>query len=78
MLSPLRPALSGLLEILGAVGLLVPLADEGPFFVAQISAGALALLLLAACVHHARRREQTAPILALFFLALFVIVGRMP
>jgi uncharacterized membrane protein YphA (DoxX/SURF4 family) len=67
----------GLAEILGAVGLLVPLGAQQPYFVAQVSAGALALLLLAACVHHARRREQTAPIVALFFLAIFVIVGRM-
>jgi len=67
----------GLAEILGAIGLLVPLASQEPYIVAQVSAGALALLLLAACVYHARRKEQTAPILAVFFLALFVIVGRM-
>jgi hypothetical protein len=67
----------GFAEILGAVGLLVPLGSQEPYLVAQVSAGALAVLMLAACVHHARRKEQTAPILALFFLALFVIVGRM-
>jgi uncharacterized membrane protein YphA (DoxX/SURF4 family) len=67
----------GFAEILGAVGLLVPLASQDPYIVAQMSAGALAILLLAACVYHARRKEQTAPILAVFFLALFVIVGRM-
>ena len=74
---PIAACAIGFAEILGAVGLLVPLADQGPFFVAQISAGALALLLLAACVYHARRNEHTAPIIALFFLAIFVIVGRM-
>jgi len=37
----------------------------------------MALLLLAACVYHARRREHTSPIVGLFFLAVFVIVGRM-
>jgi uncharacterized membrane protein YphA (DoxX/SURF4 family) len=67
----------GFAEILGAVGLLVPLGSQEPYLVAQVSAGALALLMLAACVHHARRKEQTAPIVALFFLAIFVIVGRM-
>jgi hypothetical protein len=66
-----------LAEIVGAIGLLVPLGTQEPYFVAQVSAGALALLMLAACVHHARRKEQTAPIVALFFLAIFVIVGRM-
>jgi uncharacterized membrane protein YphA (DoxX/SURF4 family) len=67
----------GFAEILGAVGLLVPLGSQEPYIVAQVSAGALALLLVAACVYHARRNEQTAPIVAVFFLALFVIVGRM-
>jgi hypothetical protein len=67
----------GFAEILGAIGLVVPLGALDPYFVAQMSAGALALLLIAACVHHARRKEQTAPIIALFFLAIFVIVGRM-
>jgi len=64
-------------EILGAAGLLVPLGTQEPYLVAQVSAGALGLLLLAACLYHALRKEQTAPIVALFFLALFVVVGRM-
>jgi uncharacterized membrane protein len=67
----------GFAEILGAMGLLVPLGAQEPYLIAQVSAGALALLLVAACIYHARRKEQTSPILALFFLALFVIVGRM-
>jgi uncharacterized membrane protein YphA (DoxX/SURF4 family) len=67
----------GFAEIVGAIGLLVPLGTQEPYILAQMSAGALGLLMLAACVHHARRNEQTAPIVALFFLALFVIVGRM-
>ena len=75
------PALAGcaigIAEIVGAVGLIVPFGSLEPYRVAQVSAGALAVLLLAACVYHARRQEQTAPIVALFFLAIFVIVGRM-
>jgi uncharacterized membrane protein len=67
----------GFAEILGAIGLLVPLGSQEPYLVAQLSAGALALLMLAACAYHARRKEETAPIVALFFLAIFVIVGRM-
>jgi uncharacterized membrane protein YphA (DoxX/SURF4 family) len=68
----------GFAEILGAIGVLIPFGTLTPYLVAQVSAGALALLMVAACVHHARRNEQTAPIVALFFLAIFVIVGRMP
>jgi uncharacterized membrane protein YphA (DoxX/SURF4 family) len=68
----------GFAEILGAIGLIIPLSLQDPYLVTQLSAGALALLMIAACVYHARRKEQTAPIVALFFLALFVIVGRMP
>jgi uncharacterized membrane protein YphA (DoxX/SURF4 family) len=67
----------GFAEILGAVGLLVPLGAQEPFLIAQVSAGALAVLLLAACIYHARRKEHTSPIVALFFVAIFVIVGRM-
>jgi uncharacterized membrane protein YphA (DoxX/SURF4 family) len=67
----------GFAEILGAIGLVIPLGAQDPYLVTQLSAGALAILLLAACVYHARRKEQTAPIVAVFFLAVFVIVGRM-
>jgi hypothetical protein len=55
----------------------VPLGSQDPYILAQLSAGALALLLLAACVYHARRKEHTSPIVGLIFLAIFVIVGRM-
>jgi uncharacterized membrane protein YphA (DoxX/SURF4 family) len=67
----------GFAEILGAIGLIFPFSVLEPYFVAQVSAGALALLSLAACVYHARRKEHTSPIVGLFLLAIFVIVGRM-
>lgn len=67
----------GLGEILGGIGLIVPFGTLNQYFVVQVSAGALALLLLAACIYHGRRKEHTSPIVALFFLAIFVIVGRM-
>ncbi len=67
----------GFTEILGAIGLVVPLGAQEPYLVAQVSAGVLALLLLAACTYHARRKEHTSPLVALFFVAIFVIVGRM-
>jgi uncharacterized membrane protein YphA (DoxX/SURF4 family) len=67
----------GLAEILGAIGLVVPLSTQEPYLLAQMSAGALAVLMLAACVYHARRKEHTSPIVGLFFVAILVIVGRM-
>jgi putative oxidoreductase len=67
----------GFTEILGAIGLVIPLGAQEPYLVAQLSAGVLAVLLLAACIYHARRKEHTSPIVGLFFLAIFVIVGRM-
>ncbi len=67
----------GFAEILGAVGLVVPLSSQDPYFGTQLSAGGLAILLLAACIYHARRKEHTSPLVGLFFLAIFVIVGRM-
>ena len=67
----------GFAEILGAVGLVVPLGSQDPYILAQLSAGGLELLLIAACIYHARRNEHTSPLVGLFFLAVFVIVGRM-
>jgi hypothetical protein len=75
--SPPAARAIGFAEILGAIGLVLPLGAQEPYFIAQISAAALALLLLAACIHHARRNEHTSPIVALFFVAILVVVGRM-
>jgi len=88
---PQAPSLSGyfalpdgiaaavvLLEIVGAVGLLIPFDLGRPNILPLVAAAELALLAVAACVYHGRRHEPTAPIIAVFLLALFVIVGRWP
>jgi len=76
-------AVVGLLEIAGAVGVILPGAwtpaalDPG-YLLVRLSAGGLALLMVAAGIYHLSRREEAAPAVAAFLLALFIIVGRWP
>jgi uncharacterized membrane protein len=68
----------GVLEILAAVGLILPaVLDVAPVFV-PVAAVGLALLMAGALVTHLRRRETQplAVILILFALAVFVAWGR--
>lgn len=76
-------ALVGVLEIVGAIGVLLPpfllpgnLA--GDYLVVLSAAVLLALLMVAAGIYHLVRGEPASPAVALFLLALFVIVGRWP
>jgi hypothetical protein len=65
-----------LMEIAGAVGLVVPLNLWQPDMIARLAAAGLALLTLATFLYRVRRKESGAPVMALFLLTLFVIVGR--
>jgi len=67
-----------LLEIAGAVCVLVPFDLWPPDVFLRLATAVLALLAVVAGVYHMRRKEPTAPIVAIFLLALFVIVGRWP
>jgi uncharacterized membrane protein YphA (DoxX/SURF4 family) len=67
-----------LFEIAAALGLVLPVDLWQPDFLPRVAAAGCAILALVACVYHVRRKEHTAPIVALFLLALFVIVGRWP
>jgi hypothetical protein len=69
-------AVVGLLEILAALALVAPAGPFPPATLALIAAAALALLTTAAGIYHVHRRESAVPSVALFLLALFVIVGR--
>jgi len=76
-------ALIGVVEIAGALGVIAPPALTPAAFVPEyllvrLAAGGLALLMVAAGIYHLRRREEAAPVVAAFLLALFVIVGRWP
>jgi uncharacterized membrane protein YphA (DoxX/SURF4 family) len=73
-----QAALVGLVEIAGAVGVLVPVDVWPPFILLRLATAGLALLMVAAAIYHIRRQESAAPSITLFLLALCVIVGRWP
>jgi hypothetical protein len=82
-MSPVQGKLVGLLEVALAFGVLMPdvFTPEGfipEYLIVRISAAGLALLLVAAAVFHVRRKESATLSIAIFLLALFVIVGRWP
>jgi len=82
-ISPVQAVLVGLLEIAGAIGVILPAhltpAPLAPdYFLVLLAASGLALLMVAATIYHLRRKEPAAPSIAAFLLALFVIVGRWP
>jgi uncharacterized membrane protein YphA (DoxX/SURF4 family) len=68
----------GALEVLGAVGLILPAALGIVPVLVPIAATGLALLMLGAAVTHARRKESTNIVVNVVLLALaaFVAWGR--
>jgi hypothetical protein len=73
-----QAAAIALLEIAGAAGVTWPIGPWPPDILHRLSAAGLALLMVAAGIYHLRRKESAAPDVALFLLAIFVIVGRWP
>lgn len=73
-----QAALLGLVEIEGAAGVLLPVDIWPPHILLRLTCAALGLLMVFAGIYHIRREESAAPCVALFLLALFVIVGRWP
>jgi hypothetical protein len=65
-------------EIAGALAVLTPVDLWPPDVLPRIAAAGLALLAVGASIRHARRHESAAPNVAVFLLALFVIVARWP
>jgi uncharacterized membrane protein YphA (DoxX/SURF4 family) len=66
----------GLVEVLGAVGLVLPpLVDVAPVL-APLAATGLALTMVGAIVVHVRRHESFVPALVLLVLSAFVAVCR--
>jgi hypothetical protein len=68
----------GLMEIVGALGLLMPGDLWPPNILLRVAAGGLALLMLAVSIYRGLRRELPAPAMTLCFVALYVLVGRWP
>jgi DoxX-like family len=66
----------GLFEVAGAIGVLAPPSIVSNFMMVNLAAAGLGLLMVGATLYHFRRKEPAAPDIALFLLALFVIVGR--
>ncbi len=66
----------GLLEVAGAIGILTPPSIVPKYMMVILAATGLGLLMVCATIYHFRRKEPAAPDIALFLLAIFVIVGR--
>ena len=77
-MSRLQAGFVGLLEIAGAVGVIMPFDLWPPYILLRLAPAALALLMVAAGIYHLRRQESATPSVVLFLLAIFVIVGRWP
>jgi len=68
----------GLLEIDGAIGVVLPYDFWPPHVLLRLDAAGLALLMVIAGMYHVRRKETATPSVVLFLMAVFVIVGRWP
>jgi uncharacterized membrane protein len=66
----------GLLEVAGALGILMPESIVPNYMTVILAAAGLGLLMICAATYHFRRKEPAAPDIALFLLTIFVIVGR--
>ena len=70
--------LIGTLEILGAIGLIIPAVTHILPWLTPVAAIGLAVLMIGAAVVHGRRNEfpNMIPTIVLLLLAAFVIYGR--
>lgn len=73
-----QAALMSVAEIAGAIGVITPIQLEPPHLIVLIAALWLAALMVGTGIYHALRKESAAPDIAIFLLALFIIVGRWP
>jgi hypothetical protein len=64
------------IEVAGALALWVPADLWPPDILPRLAAAGLALLAVAGSIHHVRRKETAAYSLAVFLLAVLVIMGR--
>ena len=66
----------GVAELLGAIGIVLPMAAGIDAWLSPLSAAGLAIVMLLAVVYHVRRHEPLAAPAVLLLLAVFVAVGR--
>lgn len=67
-----------LLEIVGALILLVPVDLWAPDILLRLGAAGVGLLAIVSSIYRARLQEHTTPNMVMFLLALLVVVGRWP
>jgi len=82
-MKPLGAKILGLIEVLLALGTLMPdifTADGmvSEYVIVRLCATGLGLLMIGAAIYHARRKQHASLDATIFLLALFVIVGRWP
>ena len=71
-------ALIGVGEVVAGLMVISPFQVSYPYLLPLIGSGYLALEMVGATYYHVRRKEAGGPSIALFLLAIFVIVGRWP
>ncbi len=79
-LSPSTFKLIGLLEFLGAIGIVLPIALDIVPVLSPIAAAGLAFTMLVAMIFHLKRGEKEDALkknLPFLLLALFVVIGRL-
>ena len=76
-LSRARVVAIGLFEIVAALALVTPVASIPSAVLVPAAAAALALSALAACFYRVRHHQESAPTVALFLLAVFVVFGHL-
>ena len=77
--SPWQVRAIGLVEVLGAIGLILPPLLTIVPVLATVAAGGLALVQIVAIIVHVRRRDDPKRMPAnfiLLLLAIFVVIGR--
>jgi uncharacterized membrane protein YphA (DoxX/SURF4 family) len=66
----------GLLEVLGALGIILPAATGILPWLTPLAAVGLTLVMVGAALTHVRRKEPIIPNVVLGAIAVFVVVGR--
>jgi uncharacterized membrane protein YphA (DoxX/SURF4 family) len=82
-MTPVQGKFVGMLEIAGAIGVIMPPAFTPGilavhYLLIRLAAGGLALLMISAWFYHLHRNEPTAPALAACLLSVFVLIERWP
>jgi len=66
---------AGLIEIVAALGLVIPFGPLAPARLALVAATGLAVITLTVAIYRVRREQSAVPSAVLFLMALFVILG---